>query len=82
MDERCTLPVNTEFTEIIKLLIADGKHADFLIDVNGLERAAGTIVKLNENTTPAFIELDNGLLIDVGSIIAINGLFTSDYTCC
>lgn len=82
MDERCTLPVGGEFTEIIKEVISGKKHADLIIDTNGLERASGLIMKIDETTNPSEILLDNGQRIAIPTIVAINGLFKSDYSCC
>ncbi len=82
MDERCTLPVNGDFTQIITQLIAEKGHADFIIDNNGLERASGIIISISQTGAHPEILLNNGVLISVNSIIAINGIFKSDYTCC
>lgn len=83
MDERCTLPVNGTFIDTIKELEANGSRADLLLDINnGLERASGTIKKFDQVSGGSTILLDTGQLINVEEIIAINGLFKSDYTCC
>lgn len=79
MAARFNVPFTDDFTEIIEQLIADEKYADFIIDVNGWERAAGVVIKPDDNTE--FIQLDNGRLINVNSIIAINGIFKNDCTC-
>ncbi|MFV0606828.1 MAG: hypothetical protein ACK5NK_13415 [Niabella sp.] len=82
MDERCTLPVDGDFIGLINNLINDGAHADLIIDTNGLERASGKIVELTTDSPKPAIILDNGQHIEISTIIAINGLFKSDYTCC
>ncbi|OJU26233.1 MAG: hypothetical protein BGN92_05015 [Sphingobacteriales bacterium 41-5] len=81
MAARFNVHFTDDFTGIIEQLIADKKHADFIMDINGWERAAGVIIKPDDNTNTEFIQLDNGRLINVNSIIAINGIFKNDCTC-
>lgn len=81
MSEQCTLPANESFTGMIQELIAEKKYADLLTDENGLQRAGGIITSCI-GSEPPVIKLDNGQLINVSSIVAINGIFKHNYTCC
>jgi hypothetical protein len=80
-DIRETLPEKGNFYEIILSLYQKRGLANILYDDNGLTRAKGYIKYLNENEFPYLI-LDNEVQINIISIVAVNGIFASDYSEC
>ena len=81
-DIRETLPAKGNFYEIILSLYEKKEPANIMYDDNGLTRTNGYIKKLSERTECPCLELDNGLQININSIIAVNGIFASDYSEC
>jgi len=81
-DIRETLPAKGSFHEIILSLYQKKETANILYDDNGLTRANGYIKYLTEQNEFAYIVLDNGVQININSIVAVNGIFASDYSEC
>lgn len=82
MDARETLPVNDTFMEHLKEAYQSGIKVYLLIDDEGLVRAEGIIKAISTDNINPFIELDNGLSIEVKKIVAVNGLFLPEYGEC
>jgi hypothetical protein len=59
-------------------LYRGGEPARLLDDENGINRAHGLIADLNEKS----LRLDSGIPINLSAIVAVNGIFASDYTEC
>jgi hypothetical protein len=81
-DTRETLPVKGNFYDIVFSLFQNKETVNILYDDNGITRANGKIMKLNEQKESPYLVLDNGIQINVNSIIAVNGIFASDYSEC
>lgn len=81
MDTRDTLNTNESFLEVLKDAFHSRTKVSLLFDDNGMARKEGLIKAISTNP-PASIELENGTRIEVKKIIAINGLFLSDYSEC
>jgi hypothetical protein len=81
-DIRETLPAKSNFHDIILSLYQKEDLASILYDDNGLTRANGFIKYLNEQNESAYLVLDNELQININSIVAVNGIFASDYSEC
>ena len=81
MDTRNTLNTNETFLEVLKNAFHSRTKVSLLFDDNGMARTEG-LIKAFSPGPPASIELDNGSKIEVIKIIAINGLFLSDYSEC
>ncbi|WP_353718847.1 hypothetical protein [Dyadobacter sp. 676] len=82
MDIRNTLSVGEDFLP----MLADCKErkvkAEMILDRNGLERAEGFVKNiLNQSADPA-IELEDGTVIQLKTIVAVNGLFLPSYSEC
>src|SRR6476620_11685963 len=78
---RETLPAKASFHEIILSLYQKKDPVNILYDDNGLTRANGYIKYLNENESP-YLVLENETRININSIVAVNGIFASDYSEC
>jgi hypothetical protein len=53
-----------------------------LIDENGLVRTEGLIDHIRKEPSGIFIELKEGRRIDIGTIVAVNGIFRPEYGEC
>jgi hypothetical protein len=81
-DIRETLPANGNFYEIILSLYQKKETINILYDDKGLTRANGSINYLSEDKEHPYLVLDNGVQINIPSIVAVNGIFASDYSEC
>jgi len=81
MDIRNTLHTNESFIEVLRESFHSHTKVSLLFDDNGIVRTEG-LIKMFSQGPPATIELDNGLKIEAAKIVAINGLFLSDYSEC
>jgi hypothetical protein len=81
-DVRETLPVKGNFYDVIYSLFEKNETANILYDDHGITRANGKIKEVSERNDAPFFVLENGLKINIHSIIAVNGIFASDYSEC
>ncbi len=84
MDQRQTFPNLESLRSILNDMILKGEKASFLLDRNGLSRAEGSILSMEE-TQPVgdtVIKLNNDELDYLKEIVGVNGIFRSDYTEC
>lgn len=84
MDQRQTFPNLESLRSILNEMILKGEKASFLLDRNGLSRAEGSILSMEE-TQPVgdtVIKLNNDDLVYLKEIVGVNGIFRSDYTEC
>ena len=81
-DIRETLPAKGSFYDMVLSLWQKKETANILYDDNGLTRANGCIKYLNEQNESTYLELDNGVQININLIVAVNGIFASDYSEC
>jgi hypothetical protein len=77
-DARETIPVKGNFYSILEKLYRNRETASLLYDENGINRANGRITELNEKS----LLLDSGIRINLSGVVAVNGIFASDYTEC
>ena len=82
MDIRQTVIDHRTFVDMLEALQRSGEKASLLVDINGLERAQGTVTALDRSGDLGAVTLNNGQTIDIKSIVAINGTFLSDYSEC
>ncbi len=82
MDTRQTLPAKGSFYEQIKTLFADKQEASVLYEDNGVTRANGLIAELFDKEGDHWFRLADGTEIRIGSLYAVNGTFSSDYSEC
>lgn len=84
MDQRQTFPNLESLRSILNEIVLKGEKASFLLDRNGLSRAEGSILSMEE-TQPVgdtVIKLNNDDLVYLKEIVGVNGVFRSDYTEC
>jgi hypothetical protein len=81
-DVRETLPAKGDFYNMLLLLFKNKETVNILFDSNGITRANGLIKEISERNESPFLILGNDLKIEMHSIIAVNGIFTSDYSEC
>lgn len=84
MDQRATFHNLPELLSIVLDLFKQKQKASSLIDADGLTRIEGTIsfIKQENNVGKTTITIDNMTEITIEQIIAVNGLFRSDYSEC
>lgn len=84
MDQRQTFANSYELISSVKALIKDAVKASLLIDNDGLERLEGIITSItqDDDLNKTFIAIDNKREVALTDIIAVNGLFRSDYSEC
>lgn len=82
MDTRITLNNKESFSRVLKDLYAAHNKASILYDKNGLTRYEGMILGVNEDAGQSSVQLDAGLEIPLSSVVAVNGVFSSDYCEC
>jgi hypothetical protein len=82
MDKRDTLVVHATFLEILQSIQSEHQKASLLVDNNGIGREEGKITQISRSGNDTLVHLDNGKVIDLKTIIAVNGTFLSDYSEC
>jgi len=82
MDCRATLSNNDSFLTLLQNAYLSGEKVYLLFDEKGITRAEGLIKTIQTDNTLPFIEIDNGLKILLQDIIAVNGIFLSEYGEC
>jgi hypothetical protein len=84
MDQRDTFQNLSQLHSIVSGLFTEKQKASLLIDSNGLTRVEGEITFIEQQGDPAktVITIDNVDQINLSQIIAVNGLFRSDYSEC
>ena len=82
MDCRVTLSNNDSFLSMLQHAYKSGEKVNVLFDENGMTRAEGLIKMIQTDHSNPFIEIENGLKIQVKDIIAVNGIFLPEYGEC
>ena len=82
MDMRETVVDQQSFLYMLQTLKEENKKVFLLYDEQGLTRAEGFITAFMPVDERAAVMLDNGMTIPVRSIVAVNGIFLSDYSTC
>jgi hypothetical protein len=84
MDQRQTFGNLEELTQILNKLYNENTSVALLADREGLFRTSGNIVAaINETALEnATLTLDNGRSLNLTEIVAVNGIFHSDYSEC
>jgi len=81
-DVRETISAKENFYDMVCVLYQNNEAANILYDDNGITRANGTIKEVSERNESFYLVLDNEVKIKIASIIAVNGIFASDYSEC
>lgn len=81
-DKRETNPVNGSFLEQVKTLFEAGQKCAILYEDNGVTRANGLITALFEQDGKWRMRLNDTIELNVDSLYAVNGTFSSDYSEC
>jgi len=84
MDIRQTFSSEHELMEMLADLKAKQRDVALLVDRDGLSRAAGKITALAADnlTNSVTVSLNNDNTYELTEIIAVNGIFRSDYSEC
>jgi hypothetical protein len=84
MDIRNTIITSESFLPILKEHFNNQEKVSLLIDKEGITRAEDLIDKISysENPLESVITLKDGLSFKIKELIAVNGLFRSDYSEC
>ena len=82
MDSRQTLVVHATFEQMLNELKENKQPAALLFDEEGLTRHEGTVTQLREETGEMYVDLSDGKSIPLKAIVAVNGIFLSDYSEC
>jgi hypothetical protein len=78
MDCRDTISKDQTFLKMLREEHEAGRKVNLIIDANGLNRLQGHIVSMRENE----LELEGKVVVPLSEIIAINGIFSSDFSEC
>ncbi|WP_126243338.1 hypothetical protein [Chitinophaga rhizosphaerae] len=81
-DTRKTLPPKGSFDSQIVELFEEKQPASVLYEDNGVTRANGLIAAIFEKEGEKWFRLMDATEIRIGSLIAVNGTFASDYSEC
>lgn len=60
----------------------NAKKADMMIDVNGLSRASGFVQSISREEGRYFVKMDTEEIIDLETVVAVNGVFAAEYSGC
>lgn len=82
MDCRITLQADTGFLEILESCLQKEEKIHLLIDDNGLVRMEGFVYSIRKEASGDSIELKDGRIINVQTIVAVNGIFGPEYGEC
>ena len=82
MDKRTTVTRGDSFLGILTKLKKDKLKASMLLDCKGLIRAEGIVSDIVSNVDQPYVILQSGVKIDLSTIVAINGIFSSEYSEC
>ena len=81
-DIRETLSVTENFYNILAALYKKKEPANILYHDSGITGVSGTIMEIGEKNKSAYLVLDNGIRINICTIVAVNGTFAPDYSEC
>jgi hypothetical protein len=81
-DTRETLPVNGSFYEMVMDLFLKKQKAGILYEDNGVTRANGMITAVFDKNEKKWMRFDSGLEVQIDTLYAVNGIFSSDYSEC
>jgi hypothetical protein len=84
MDQRTTFKDVDQLMDIINVVFKEKAKASFIIDKEGLTRMEGLITNVEHNTSSArtVVHLQPSNYFHLDEVIAINGIFRSDYSEC
>ena len=84
MDSRDTLVVTETFLSMLTQLHQERQKVALLADSDGITRYEGYLTAINEapNKRKSTLVLDNGTTLLVDQVVAVNGVFRSDYSEC
>jgi hypothetical protein len=84
MDQRTTFKDVDQLMDIINVVFKEKGKASFIIDKEGLTRMEGLITNVEQNTSSGrtVVHLQPSNYFHLDEVIAINGIFRSDYSEC
>ena len=84
MDKRTTFTGLHELQSLLTTLYKEKDNASLLVEDKGLTRINGIITNIESASTDgnSSIQLNNTASISLKDIIAVNGVFRSEYTEC
>lgn len=81
MDCRDTITNGSSFIEMLEDQFANKRKVNILFDDNGLTRTEGYIQAL-KSEHPASIVMDNKMVVLLEKVVAVNGVFSPDFSEC
>ncbi|SDD68884.1 hypothetical protein [Niabella drilacis] len=81
MDYKCTLDNTDSFLDQLKACKEQHQKVSVLSDLGGWERAEGMIREIVHRESADYLVLDNGSILDIAKIVAVNGVFKTDCSC-
>lgn len=82
MDIRQTLSIDENFLGILLDCKQRNAKAEMILDINGLERAEGLIDEIHPQGQQPHLVFQDGTIILLKTIVAVNGVFLSAYSEC
>ena len=82
MDNRTTLNVDESFLQMLESSFMQKEKVYLLLDEEGIVRTEGFITAIHKDSFDASIELEGNKKIEVKTIVAVNGVFRTEYGEC
>ena len=84
MDQRNTFKDLSQLLSLVSALKDNKENASFIIDRDGLSRMEGIITAVEENAiiNKTSVHLNPSNIVFLDQVIAVNGIFRSDYSEC
>jgi hypothetical protein len=82
MDLRNTLAQDETFMVILNECFSKNTKVALILDNDGLEKMEGKIITIESNAKEPYFKLNDGSLIFVKTVIAVNGIFLPSYSEC
>ncbi|MCS6991931.1 MAG: hypothetical protein NZL95_08730 [Chitinophagales bacterium] len=81
-DQRKTLDCGSNFYDMLHSCFVAQEPVRLLYDKGGMQRAEGIIQHIDPPGPESSIKLTNGQRIAINDIVAVNGVFSDEYTEC
>ena len=82
MDTRTTLNKEGSFLALLQHERESNRKVNLLVDQEGISRVSGFINDIFNRNNTYYIKLDDNQEFSISQIVAVNGIFSDDYTEC
>jgi hypothetical protein len=82
MDARTTLNKEGSFLALLQHEHECNRKVNLLVDQDGISRVSGFINNIFTRNDAYYIKVDDNQEFSISQIVAVNGIFSDDYTEC